>query len=62
MHNDYKSRLRRVAVVSVVTLIITWGFVAYLMWLNDQQERQIDALKAELYANSSSSDDTVMWI
>ncbi len=62
MPNDYKSRLRRVAVVSVVTLIITWGFVAYLMWLTNQQERQIDALKAELYAYSRSSDDAVMWI
>lgn len=70
MHNDYISRLRRSIVILIITLIITWGFVAYLMWFTNQQDERIEALITErgtLGTQSSSSESEpeagrVIWV
>lgn len=68
MHSDYISRLRRSIVVLVITLLLTWGFVAYLMWFTGQQDKQIGALiveRNEYGAQNSSSEvetDSVIWV
>ncbi len=55
MQDEYTARLRKSIYLLCFYLLLTWGFVIYLMWMTGRQEKYIDTLKSELYSSSSSS-------